>query len=115
VDHLCAASIVIRAGCRHVEAPGQPLRGGLKYLKEMLFMAKYIPSSINCKYVTESCGRLALLRHKASCLSEGILTVYIEILAFLNMFFKQYASLGTRKVHFRPNNAFVLLVVLFCQ
>jgi len=46
-----------------------------------------------------------------SCFSEGIPTVYIEILASLNLVL--YFSMRSRKVHFHLNNAFVVLVVAF--
>ena len=54
--------------------------------------------------VTERCGRLALLRGKASCLSEGILTVYIGISKFFFILF-----IRVLKVHSCPRSAFCWL------
>jgi len=45
--------------------------------------------------------------------AREILTVYIEISASLNLLI--IFSLRTREVHFRPNNSFVLLVVVFLK
>jgi len=42
---------VTGAGFRHMGAPGQPLCGGLQYLKEILCKVKEIPLAVSCKSV----------------------------------------------------------------